>query len=447
MKHNDFPINVFPQRLQAFITAYLTATNLPGKFVCVSVFMALATAIGSTYKLFYKVGYEVFASFYCVLVASSGSGKTAPLSMAYRPIETRRRNEYLAYRKALREYSNYLKLTDEERAGHPKVEPPIYTPFIVDDFTIEKLWRIMADCPRGITIKNEEIAAMFKAAGRYSGGKSADSEFFNSFWSGEAKSVDRVSGEPLYISPAALSIFGTIQPGAAFDNMFRNGNDQNGLIPRFLFSCLPNAGIIPQTKDDLDLSIFGDYTRIINRLLDVEMMVDLDGNLVPRPLRLSPEARDLYLSWYNNVFTPLATEESRSLYYEGLIKLAQYVLKFVIVLQVARYATDEGTDEVVELDAMKGAILMFNYFRAELDYVNGVVNEKDPTLKMSEQQRSVYNHFGGGEFIVGTTLYETLYEKYGFSKDQMKKFVQNKQYFTRVRHATYRRTYMPEFLD
>lgn len=446
MKHNDFPINVFPQRLQAFISAYLAATNLPAKFVGVSVFMALAAAIGSTYKLLYKVKYEVFASFYCVLVARSGSGKTAPLSAAFHPIETRRRNEYLAYRKALREYSNYLKLSDEERAGRPEMEPPVYSPFIVDDFTIEKLWRIMADCPRGLTIKNEEISAMFKAAGRYSGGKSIDSEFLNSFWSGEAKGVDRVSGEPLYISPAALSIFGTIQP-SAMDHMFRNGNDHNGLIPRFLFSCLPNAHIIPQTKDDLDLSIFDDYTRIINRLLDVQMMVDLDGNLIPRLLRLSPEARDLYLNWYNEVFTPLATEESRSLYYEGLIKLSQYVLRFVIVLQLARYATDEGTDEVVELDVMKGAILLFNYFRAELDYVNGVVNEKDPTLKMSEQQKSVYNHFGGREFIVGATLYETLYEKYGFTKDQMKKFVQNQEYFTRVRHATYRRTYMPEFLD
>ncbi len=63
MKKNDFPISVFPKQLQTIIFDYLEATNLSGKFVCVSILMAMATAVGSTYTLLYKVGYRVFASF------------------------------------------------------------------------------------------------------------------------------------------------------------------------------------------------------------------------------------------------------------------------------------------------------------------------------------------------------------------------------------------------
>ncbi len=180
----------------------------------------------------------------------------------------------------------------------------------MDDFTLEKLYRNLAENPRGIGIKVEELNGLFKTIGRYTKGSGPDVEFYNSFWSGEPKNVDRASGEPLYIPSAAITIFGTMQPGV-ISTMFGGGNDENGLTSRFLYTCLLNAQIPRQERKEFDASLLEYYNAIIGKLLDLEMLIDLDDREIPRELRLTEEAMNLYLNWHNEVFLPSANDESR----------------------------------------------------------------------------------------------------------------------------------------
>lgn len=440
---NDFPIQVFPKVLQDFIMAYIAATNLSTKFTAVAILLALATAVGTTYSLLYKTTYKVFASFYCAFVAQSGAGKTAPLSMAFSPIKKCVERAHADYKAAKQKHDTYMALPAAERSQVPKVEPPVLHRYLMDDFTFEKLLRSLSETRRGLGIKVEELNGLFKSIGRYTGGASPEIEFYNSFWSGENKSVDRVTGEPLYIPSSALTICGNIQPGV-MQTMFDKGNDQNGLIARFLFCTEPNAQIPRQDRTELDTSMLDAYNELMGKILDTPMMVDLDGKEVPREMGLTEEAIQLYQTWHNEMFIPDADEESRPLYREAKIKLSQYVLRFTLLLEVVSRVVDDDPDANVGLEAMKSAILLYNFFVVELDYIYGIIYEKDITLLMTEKQRKFYNGLRPDGVIIGESLYELARDKYGLSKDMVKKFLGNKKYFTRTEKGTYRRNYAPD---
>ena len=132
------------------------------------------------------------------------------------------------------------------------------------------------------------------------------------------------------------------------------------------------------------------------------------------------------------------------MYREGLIKLSQSVLRFALVLRIAKFAADEGTDAAVELEDIEAGILLFDFFAAELDYIYGIVVNEDITLSMTEKQRTFYNSLRPDNIMVGAPLYELASEKYGLTRDMVKKFLANKKYFTRTEKGIYKRNYVAD---
>lgn len=433
---NIFPVRVFPQSVITFITAFIEAYGLSLNFISFSCFMAIAASIGATFKLQYKSGYEQMAGFYAVLVGNAGTGKTAPLIAAFRPIEKRRAIKYAEYRAAMKKYRKYQELSKKEKEAAEPMEEPVLEGYLIMDYTLEALQRHLAACHRGLCVLVDELNGFFSNMSRYNSG--SDSEAYNSLHSHTPFSVDRAGGEPLYIPGTALSIFGTFQTGL-LKNLYGKGMDVSGFAARYLFVLNEQQEIPKQNLIPMDEKAIFEYENYINSLLNLRMDVDETGDHIPHTIRMSESATACYVDWYNTTFLNIANGETRQIMVEALMKLSQYVLRFSLVLHVAHHYADESKADLVGIESVEGGIQMFNFFYVELEKVFQLVHDEDLTLRMTEQQRQVYNALPH-EFYIAAS-YNYIYEQHKFTKDQLKKFVRNKLYFTWVERGKYRRNY------
>jgi len=134
----SFPVEVFPELLRDLIQSVALATNSPPDYVGVPVLGIAAGAIGATYKIELKEGYEEYSSHYVCVVAPKGTGKTPALTYLMDPVikEQVRRNK-----------------GDSKEVDNKE-------PAFVDDVTVEKLADLMQKTPRGLLMVRDELTAL-----------------------------------------------------------------------------------------------------------------------------------------------------------------------------------------------------------------------------------------------------------------------------------------------
>ena len=86
LKANRFPVEVFPTRIQEIITATNESLNFPFDFIGASILYAVSVAIGNTYRVEVKKGWQENAVIYLALVGRPGTNKSHPLSFAIQPL-------------------------------------------------------------------------------------------------------------------------------------------------------------------------------------------------------------------------------------------------------------------------------------------------------------------------------------------------------------------------
>src|SRR5262249_48566712 len=111
--------------------------------------------------------------------------------------------------------------------------------------------------------------------------------------------IDRKTGErrSLFIQHAAVSVCGGIQPGVFVRSMSEEVLE-SGLVARIVAAMQPRAkkewtdAEPPQDVEDA-------YTNVIRKLLDLHFHRNDKGEEVPYILHLSPEAKRLWIHFYN----------------------------------------------------------------------------------------------------------------------------------------------------
>jgi len=180
----------------------------------------------------------------------------------------------------------------------PEPEAPLCRRFIVSDCTLEALGPVLLANPTGVLLLRDELNSWLSSFGRYAKNNKCDSSAWLEMYGGEAITIDRRTGVPplLYVPSAAVSVCGSIQPGT-LDRAMGQEFRESGLMARLLLSYPPRA---PKrwTEETISPATESDWADLIERLARLKPGVNAQGEPAPQRIRLSPEAKALFVTFY-----------------------------------------------------------------------------------------------------------------------------------------------------
>jgi hypothetical protein len=385
---NPFPVEVYPQAMQQIITATNESLNFPVDFIGASMLYAACVAIGNTFRVEVKTGWQESAVLYLALVGRPGTNKTHPLQFALRPILEHDNGTYQEYEKQKKEYDRAAKATKKDNGQVEDDEPekPVLKQILLRDTTPEALALAHKYNKRGIGVYSDELAGWFKNFNRYN--KGSEMEFWLSAWSSTAISINRKTSEPIYISMPFISVAGTIQNGI-LNELAKDNRAENGFIDRILF-VMPDNLQKPYWNDtELKQAFIHNWEGIISNLLSVELPIDNTLSPTPDILRLTEEAKGVFSAWQR-----INTDECNAAENEAISgiysKLELYVIRLALILELLAWACNEGNRQEVGLKAMQGAVKLVEYFKVSAVKVYSIISNANPVELLTADKKKLY---------------------------------------------------------
>ena len=406
-KVEPFPVDVFPEPIQRFLKETARSIGVPIDFPGVHALVFLGTAIGSTRVLELKPDYQQQANLYVGTVAEPGIGKSPAQKAAFEPILQLQNHHARIYANQMEEYEAEMrkyqvqlaewKKRKKEKNEEPPREP--VRPKMVDIYTtqttMEALFRILKNNPRGIVIKLDELAGLIQSLNQYKGGKGDDREHYLSMWSGGDLKIDRVrnqeKGELLFIPKTFVAISGNIQPDVLPQ---LDGEVEDGFIDRFLLSYPDNQkikekwewhGISPVTK--------AEYEQVFERLFALKPEM-ADGELKPKVLHLTDRAKRWWEEWHEinarEINDPDFPRRLRGVWRKMEIQLARIALIIHMVRVVCDEADETGIDEI----SLSRAIQLVKYFKSHARKVYQHLGKSNVDKRIEEVVEWIRQHGG-----------------------------------------------------
>jgi hypothetical protein len=368
-----FPTLTLPDRLASFVRVVAAAVGCDEANIALPVLAATAGAIGNTRQVRLKRGWTEPAVVWAALVGASGVRKSPPFRAAMRPLVEAEQEFRDRYRE---EMARYAALTTEQQKGEPE---PVLRRVLTEDVTIESVATILAENPRGVINARDEVDDWFQSMTRYKGKQGGtDRGRWLKLSNADTLTVDRKTGEPhlrrLFIRIASCSLTGTIQPGilaASLDRMAR----ASGLAARLLLA-MPTARRTYWSEAEIDPETEAQYGALIRSLLGLIMTADVQDRAVPHVLNLTPEAKALWVPFYNRIQDEKADAEPDIA--AVLAKLEGYAARFALIYHVATEAA-AGRDALapVPAAAVRAGIGLARWFADEARRIYLVLGESD----------------------------------------------------------------------
>jgi hypothetical protein len=211
-----------------------------------------------------RTGYQQPGNLYGGVIAASGSMKSpVQKQMLTKPLAILQTEYNDRYRQDLAQYEIESELWTPD-SGEPKPIAPHHHVVYANNITMEAMDIIAAKQPQQSAIYvKDELKAIFMSANQYRQGD--DMQAYLSRYDGEQLSKVRIgSGFVSSDHEIKFTMIGTIQPGVA--EKLSDGQDEDGLMSRFLFSYL-KCRFVPMTEDsgvDIVGLIAGIYRKVHN---------------------------------------------------------------------------------------------------------------------------------------------------------------------------------------
>lgn len=432
---NPFPIEVLPDSIQKIIIATNESLKFPLDFIGASILYAVSVSIGNTHRVEIMKGWQENAVLYLSIVGRAGTNKSHPISFALKPIEQWDSLKYKKYLSEKKEYDTISALTKKERKEQGFEEPikPIWEQYLVTDFTPEALADVHKFNERGIGVYVDELASWFKNFNRYN--KGSEEQFWLSVWSGKPIRINRKTTEPTYIQLPFISVAGTIQPGVL--NELADNRTENGFLDRLLFVVPDNLKKEYWSETELNQSIVENWQTIISNLLDIPINFDDTDTLIPEILRFTPEAKHLLFKWQKELTDQSNKPENEAI--SGInAKIEMYAIRLALILQMVRYACNEGNKQAIGIEAVQGALKLVEYFKKTAIKVHSIVSNASPLDKLPTDKQTLYIALPD---IFTTSEGMQIVESMGISERTFKRFLNNKELFKRIRQGEYEKLF------
>lgn len=424
-KGNLFPLEIYPRDAQEIIIEIHNKHLFPLDYLGAGILSAASAAIGKSYKLEVKHGWEEKVNLFMVIVGQPGDAKTQALKFCFNPIQIKENQLFCEYENQLAEYE---KNSSENSENKHKERKPVLKRFLLSDFTPEALILNHAYNKRGICVFVDELNGWLKNFNRYN--SSGEAETYLSLWSGTQITTDRASGKSLRLEDPCLSVIGSTQISVLKD-FGKDGRATNGFMDRLLFVYPNNEKVLRWNIQQVNKILFDNYTTLIHNLIDL-------GNDDPSTsivLTMEKEAKEYLFQWQNNRPDKFFFDYERSVE----IKLQQYVLRFALILQLIHSTVENKSIDKVEISSIKGAIQLFDYFYNNAIQVRSEIFKKNYFETLTELQKTILNElpkkFTTAEGI--NIACKPIEGKLRVSDRQFKTYLKDPKLFKRLAHGSY----------
>jgi len=402
-RYQSFPDHTLPGPVGDFVRAAAEAIGCDFSYISLPLLACLGRAIGNKRAIRLKRTWMELAIIWAVIIGKSGTHKTPGLKIAMSYLQQRQGEAIAQHAEAMntfeqekaqydRDYQAWRKSKSDEQPPWPPVEP-VCERFVTGDTTIEALAVLLAAQFDGLLIFRDELAGWLGSFDQYKGGKGSDKGHFLAMWSGEPLTVDRKTGDKkmLHVPRAAVSIVGGVQP-AVLCNAIKGEHLEDGLCARLLLAW-PESKPVRWSEATVNLEVEAALGRVFDNLLAMEPAADSEGNPEPFPLDLSPEAKEVWVDYYNR-HRAEGTELDDDLA-AAWSKLEAYTARFALIIELCTWAAgDAAAGKQVSEASMRSAIELSDWFGNEAKRVYGMFSESDQDRDQRELEELIRSRGG-----------------------------------------------------
>ena len=115
MSGGEFPIEVFPLRIQRIISSSHDCQGYPVDYVAAAILAAIAVGIGNSHLVQVKRNWLESPILYMALIGRPGANKSHPLSFAFQPFIEHDYCQNQEYQKLYAEYERTMSMSKKER--------------------------------------------------------------------------------------------------------------------------------------------------------------------------------------------------------------------------------------------------------------------------------------------------------------------------------------------
>jgi len=424
-KGNPFPVEVFPKALQEVAFEANNKYQFSLDYLGSGMLSAASVAIGTSYKVNVKYGWDEKVNLFTVIVGRPGDSKSHALNFCFKPIHIRESIFFKEYENQLALYEKSI-LDNSESKERTKI--PILKKYLISDFTPEALIIAHKNNLRGLCIYVDELNGWLKNFNRYN--SSGEAETYLSLWSGTTISSDRASSKSIRVDDPFIGVIGSSQI-AVLKEFAKDGRNTNGFMDRLLFVYPEEQKTLKWNIDRVDEILLQNYFAIISNLIDLDFDENNNSNILP----IEKTAKEYLFNWQNNRPEEYFFEYERSIE----IKLQQYVIRFALILQLIHSTVNNQPKNEVELFAIKGGIKLFKYFYHTAIRVRNEVVKKNYYETLTELQKNILkdlkDKFSTAEGI--KIACKKINGKPRISERQFKTYLKDTKLFKRTSHGNY----------
>ncbi len=338
------PFGSLQVEIQDIIKNFAEVYQCDADIIVSTIYAITSIAVNKSIKLF-DGKYTNYPSLWICHVAPSGSNKSAPVKMLFKPVNEVNEEAVMAY------YDELRHTDKDDGCNKPK---PICKKLSLTDTTPEAIYKALSFMPQ--MIYRDEIKGMIDDFDRYN--RSGIISNMLSIWDSTSFCIDRKTEDPAFIREPFLDILGGIQPGLLKSTF---GNPQlmiNGFNPRILFVFPDRVPVTYYTDKQLGKAIMPYWTNFVRELMALK----------PTSLTLSHEAKDYYCTFYNMLQDKKASADDYMQYVYS--KLQIIILRWCIVTHLLWEKSFESYHEdTISGDEMVHSVQCMLYFESAAEKV------------------------------------------------------------------------------
>jgi len=185
---------------------------------------------------------------------------------------------------------------------------------------------------------------------------------------------------------------------------------EDGMLDRFVF-CYPEPVSSRWTDDAINAEVRKGYRRLYDDLRRLQLKMDGDGEPAPRPVALSPDAKQVLVEAINQHREEMDLPGFPSRLKGSWSKLEAYLARLCLILAIAR-AVEYGEPERVEASDVLKAVVLLDYLKTQTRRVHVKLYSENEDDRLAEDLAR-YLWVRGGHFRARPTeLHAQLKSKF-----------------------------------
>lgn len=378
---------LLPDSLRGHVRDVADRTQCPPDFVAVSLIVAISAIVGRKRTIHPKQrdDWEVVPNQWGCIIGRPSAMKSPALKQALRPLIAIEEKEREKHQDAVLEYKAAGEILDMERKAAKEKAKKLITDgnkeaakaaiaalandlaaptarrYIVNDATVEKLGELLNENPNGLLLVRDELGGWLATLQTEDG--AVGRAFYLECFDGAGSFVyDRIGRGTIYIPSCCLSLIGGIQPSriAPLVRGAVTGDMDDGLVQRLQLAVWP---------DDERSWILVDRwpnQHAIERMEAVFERLDQMPDDPRRALRFSPEAQQLFNTWYSEHMTETRSGEVHPALQSHFMKMPQTIAGLSLLFQLI-----EEDAETVGVEATARALDWADYLKSHAGRLYG----------------------------------------------------------------------------